>query len=122
MGPNISLTIRATSLHSVPIALGYIAQSTEIYYEVIYAFIILCLVYILIVFDVSYFKKLESFYDQLLSSWFLQLVHRAIAAILGSMAALAVMSVLNLVSDMQFHRLDAMFLLKNTVKFCRNPL
>lgn len=98
----MTLDIRSTSVRAVPIALGYITQSTEIYNEVIYAFIILCLVYLLIVFDVSCTLVLLIYYIRVaytVQSVSFQLVHRTIAAILGSMAALAVMAVLNLVRE-----------------------
>ena len=50
-----------TTLDSVPMSLGYIFQSTEVYNEVLYAFIILVCVYVLIIFDVRSETSLHGF-------------------------------------------------------------
>ena len=58
VGSHVMVEVWTTTLDSVPMSLGYIFQSTEVYNEVLYAFIILVCVYVLIIFDVRSEKSL----------------------------------------------------------------
>ena len=73
----VSIRLSSESRISLPIAVDYEALTTVVQYEVIYAALILLFVYSLIIFE---------------------LVHRTLAAMVGSMLALAVLSLLNQVS------------------------
>ncbi|KAK7097317.1 P protein-like isoform X2 [Littorina saxatilis] len=69
-----NITVRTGSEEAVPLVYSVHQLSTQLDHEIVYAALILCFVYVLIIFE---------------------LVHRTLAAMLGALAAIAVLSAIN---------------------------
>ena len=103
----MELEVTSTTRFATPVAVAYNALSTAVYDGFIYAGVILILVYALIIFDVRWnqilmiilinTKDVYNLYEMTLMhlTVYLQLVHRTVAAMAGSLAALAVLAAIN---------------------------